>query len=73
MSHNILHTQNSNVLDIGCGPGRFAIEFAKQSTNVIGLDISDKMLDYAQKNAAATNLTNVSFKNLNWDEVTTIK
>ena len=67
--HNNLLTKNSSVLDIGCGPGRFAVEFAKKSADVTGLDISDKMLDYAVKNAEADNLTNVSFKNLNWDEV----
>lgn len=69
LSQNGLLTKNSSVLDIGCGPGRFAAEFAKKSTDVTGLDISDKMLDYALKNAEAENLTNVSFKNLNWDEV----
>jgi len=67
--HNNLLTKDSSVLDIGCGPGRFAVEFAKQSTDVTGLDISDKMLDYAVKNAEVEDLTNVSFKNLNWDEV----
>jgi SAM-dependent methyltransferase len=67
LSHNCLLTENSSILDIGCGPGRFAVEFAKQSTDVTGLDISDKMLDYAVKNVEAANLTNVSFKNLNWD------
>jgi len=66
---NNLLTENSSVLDIGCGPGRFAVEFAKQSTDVTGLDISDKMLHYAGKNAEADNLTNVSFQKLNWDEV----
>ena len=69
LSHNSLLTEKSSVLDIGCGPGRFAVEFAKQSTDVTGLDISDNMLDYAVQNAKAANLTNVSFKNLNWDEV----
>lgn len=69
LSHNNLLTKNSRVLDIGCGPGRFAIEFAKQSTDVTGLDISDKMLDYARENAAADNLTNISFRKMNWDEV----
>ncbi|KJR46631.1 Methyltransferase [Desulfosporosinus sp. I2] len=69
LSQKGLFTQNSSVLDIGCGPGRFAVEFAKQSTDVTGIDISDKMLDYAVKNAEAANLTNVSFKKLNWDEV----
>jgi len=66
---NSLLTKNSSVLDIGCGPGRFAVEFAKQSADVTGLDISDKMLDYAVKNATAADLTNVLFENLNWDEV----
>jgi SAM-dependent methyltransferase len=69
LSHNSLLTKRSTVLDIGCGTGRFAVEFSKKSTEVTGIDISDKMLDYAVKNAEAENLTNVSFQNLNWDEV----
>jgi len=69
LSHKSLLTENSSVLDIGCGPGRFAVEFAKKSADVTGLDISDKMLDYAVKNAEAANLTNILFRNLNWDEV----
>src|SRR5665648_59719 len=68
LTNNLL-TKNSSVLDIGCGPGRFAVEFGKHSTDVTGLDISDKMLDYAEQNAQADHLTNVWFKNLNWDEV----
>lgn len=68
LQNNLLIKTNS-VLDIGCGPGRFAVEFAKNSTDVTGIDISDKMLDYAKENAEAEDLTNVSFKNVNWDEV----
>ncbi|MCO1603478.1 class I SAM-dependent methyltransferase [Desulfosporosinus nitroreducens] len=66
--HNLL-AKNSSVLDIGCGPGGFAVEFAKSSSDVTGLDISSKMLDHAHQNAAAANLTNISFKNLNWNDV----
>lgn len=69
LSDHSLLTKNSSVLDIGCGPGRFAVEFAKKSTQVTGVDISDKMLNYAKKNAEAEHLTNASFENLNWDEV----
>ena len=69
LSDRNLLSETSSVLDIGCGPGRFAVEFAKQSTEVTGLDISEKMLAYAAKNSEAENLTNTSFKNLNWDEV----
>ncbi|TGE38130.1 class I SAM-dependent methyltransferase [Desulfosporosinus fructosivorans] len=69
LSDNGLLSKDCSVLDIGCGPGRFAVEFAKQSTDVTGLDISDKMLDYAVRNAEAVNLTNTTFINLNWDDV----
>jgi SAM-dependent methyltransferase len=67
--HNNLLTKQSSVLDIGCGPGRFAVEFAKQAADVTGLDISDKMLDFAVQNAKADKLTNVSFRKLDWHEV----
>jgi len=67
-SHQLL-AKNYSILDIGCGPGRFAVEFAKLSSDVTGLDLSDNMLDYAEKNAQAANLTNISFKNLNWDNI----
>lgn len=69
LSANNLLTDKSSILDIGCGPGRFAVEFAKKSSEVIGLDISEKMLDHAANNAKAEKLSNLSFKNLNWDEV----
>lgn len=69
LSNSSLLAKDSSVLDIGCGPGRFAIEFAKRSTDVTGLDLSDKMLNHAIKNAETEHLNNVSFINLNWDEV----
>ncbi|AET66185.1 methylase involved in ubiquinone/menaquinone biosynthesis [Desulfosporosinus orientis DSM 765] len=69
LSFNNLLTKNSSVLDIGCGPGKFAVEFAKRSKEAIGIDISENMLGYAVSNAETASLTNVSFKNANWDEV----
>ncbi len=44
------------VLDVGCGPGGWLIEMAKTNpsiTQLIGVDISDKMLDYARAQALA--------------------
>jgi SAM-dependent methyltransferase len=41
----------SSVLDVGCGTGRHAIEFARRGYKATGLDISSGMLDVARKNA----------------------
>ena len=40
------------VLDIGCGSGRYAIEFARRGAEVIGLDIAPAMIEMARKAAA---------------------
>jgi ubiquinone/menaquinone biosynthesis C-methylase UbiE len=46
-----------SLLDIGCGPGLYSVEFARRGANVHGLDISRKMLDKARNNAKMTNTT----------------
>lgn len=43
----------SHVLDMGCGTGRHAIEFARRGYKVTGVDLSEGMLAEATKNAAA--------------------
>lgn len=60
--------KTSSVLDIGCGPGKFAIEFAKRSKSVSGLDISPKMLRKAEQNVAALGLDNIEFKEMDWEK-----
>ena len=57
----------STVLDIGCGSGQFAVELAKKTRKVMGLDFSDKMLNYASANAAAEGLKNTVFIHSDWD------
>ena len=37
-----------DVIDIGCGPGRFAAEFARTARSVTGVDISPRTVEYAQ-------------------------
>lgn len=38
-----------SVLDVGCGPGRFAVDLATRgATRVLGIDISQEMLDLAK-------------------------
>ncbi|MGH9464515.1 MAG: class I SAM-dependent DNA methyltransferase [Thermoanaerobaculia bacterium] len=42
-----------SVLDVGCGPGRYLVEFAGQGKQVVGLDISAEMLEVARARLAA--------------------
>lgn len=41
-------TDGASVLDLGCGPGRHAVPFAKQGFNVTGVDRSAFLLDKAK-------------------------
>ena len=49
------------ILDFGCGPGRFMIPFSKYANEVVGIDVSQKMLDEAAKNCLKYNVNNASF------------
>ena len=52
------------VLDIGCGPGGWAQEvaFTYPEIEVVGVDISKAMIDYARMQAQVQKLENVSFR-----------
>jgi 2-polyprenyl-3-methyl-5-hydroxy-6-metoxy-1,4-benzoquinol methylase len=39
---------NSNVLDIGCGDGRLIYEIKKHTSNIIGIDVSEKAINFAK-------------------------
>jgi SAM-dependent methyltransferase len=41
----------ARVLDVGCGPGRHAVAFAKAGMQVTGVDVSRKFLDIAAESA----------------------
>jgi len=52
------------VIDIGCGPGGWCLDMASRfpKTNFIGIDISNRMLQYANLLAMAETRENVAFK-----------
>ena len=43
--------RGKSLIDIGCGPGNYSVEFTKRGANVLGIDLSEKMLDKARNNA----------------------
>ncbi|MFH1457810.1 MAG: methyltransferase domain-containing protein [Candidatus Omnitrophota bacterium] len=58
-----LNFTQGRILDIGTGLGTLALEFAKRlpQAEIIGVDISQEMLQEAQKNACARQLGHVKF------------
>ena len=58
----ICHLQGSErILDLACGFGRHAIEFAKRGYEVVGVDITSAYIEDAKKSAADLGLHNVTF------------
>lgn len=43
----------SHLLDLGCGPGLYATEFARRDVHVTGIDLSAGSIAYARRQAAA--------------------
>ena len=46
-----------HVLDVGCGPGRHALAFARRGFDVVGVDLSPDFLALARASAAEEDLT----------------
>lgn len=57
-------TKMPAILDIGCGPGEWVLEAAQHypTSHVTGIDISERMTDYARYDALEHNISNVSFQ-----------
>lgn len=68
LSKNIVN-KSSEILDIGCGPGKYSVEFSKKSKYVTGIDISPNMIKYARENAEKLNIRNISFDAVPWQHI----
>jgi len=53
--------QSMTVLDLGCGIGRFSIEFAKRCKSVLAIDYSPTFIEYAKKAARDAGISNITF------------
>lgn len=53
--------EDETILEIGTGTGSFAIEAARHCAKVIAIDVSPKMLEYAQQKAQMKGITNIEF------------
>ena len=56
------------VLELGCGTGSTAIAHAPHVKRIRAIDISSKMIEIAQRKAAAKNIENVTFERSSIDE-----
>jgi len=41
--------RNSKILDVGCGPGQASKKFADFGNSIIGIDLSEKMIEFAKQ------------------------
>ena len=53
--------QESSVIDVGCGPGLFVIEFAKTALHAVGLDHSRNFIENAEDRANINEIFNTTF------------
>jgi len=54
-------TSNDTVLDMACGTGIVTLAFAKYADSVVGIDVTQSMLDEAIKKQKQENITNIKF------------
>jgi trans-aconitate methyltransferase len=49
----LIKKENPTVIEIGCGNGRDAAEIVKRTTNYLGIDISEKLIELARQKVPA--------------------
>lgn len=60
----------STVIDVGCGTGGFALKLAGKCKRVVGVDISGKQIQAAQKRVTKAGVKNVEFVHGNAADLT---
>jgi len=60
--------ESTDVLDVGCGTGGYAIAVAAKAKTVTGVDLSPQMIESANRRAADLHISNVRFDIVDWHE-----
>lgn len=58
----------SDILDVGCGTGGYALALAGRCRRVLGVDLSPEMIRVAKEKAAESGVQNVTFQCIDWQE-----
>ncbi len=58
--------ESTDILDIGCGTGRFSLAFAKDSRRILGLDLSPVMVDIANGRPETSEHPDARFVAADW-------
>lgn len=66
MEQTIPLTQNLTTLDIGCGSGVYSMALAPRVGQAVGVDISPKMIEYANARSKELELDNAKFHCVDW-------
>lgn len=56
-----MYQPTDNVLDVACGPGLVACEFAAHAKHVTGIDFTPMMIEQAKERQVSKGLTNISW------------
>jgi SAM-dependent methyltransferase len=60
---------NSNIIDLGCGPGLYAHELGVLGHKVLGIDFNRKSVNYAKKNKSIKDYIDFKYANYLTDEI----
>lgn len=64
-----LINKDFKVLDVGCGGGKYTLALSQECRYIYGIDLSPKMIDYANENKRKFNAENTSFICDDWHEL----
>lgn len=62
---------NSSVIDIGTGTGRFVFQGADKFKNIVGIDLSSRNIQFANNKLQNTKLDNISFLHSDANQLST--